>query len=115
PTIAFYELSQYASGSHAITTTLMAEDDRNINRPRMRVERLVNVRSTHRDRPDAQQHVGVADLRDLHVAQLDGERLERVLDDGGLRHSLNCQLSSLNSQRSTLNCQRSTFALNLET
>ncbi len=41
---------------------LMAEDDRDVDRPRMRVARLVDVGAAHRDRPDFEQHLAVANL-----------------------------------------------------
>src|SRR5206468_2456200 len=69
-------------------TELMSQDDRDVHRPRMRVVRLMNVRPAHGNRPDAQQHIGVADLRHRDVTQLDRERLERILDDGGLNHDI---------------------------
>ena len=66
--IAFAEMFHGASRVGDRPTELMAEDHRNIHRPRMGVVRLVNVRSADRDRPDAQQHVGVADLGHRHFA-----------------------------------------------
>jgi hypothetical protein len=52
----------------------------------MGVARLVDVGSTHRDCPDFEQHLAVANLGNWNLAQLDRERLERVVDDGLLGH-----------------------------
>ena len=51
---------------------------------------LVHVRAADRDRADLQQHVGVADLGHGNLAQLDGQRLERVLHDGLLARTCRC-------------------------
>ena len=50
----------------------------------MSVTGLVDIRSAHGHGPDLEQDVAVANLGNRYLAQLDGERLERVVDDGWL-------------------------------
>ena len=63
---------------------LVTEHDRNVHFPGMRVPRLMHVRAAHRDCAHFQQYVVVFDLGNGNLAQLDCERLQRVLDYGGV-------------------------------
>src|ERR1700752_2208503 len=57
----------------------------------------MNVRAAHGDGADFEQHFAVADGWNRNFAQLDGERLERVVNDGSL-----CSHSSLLTQEPRL-------------
>jgi hypothetical protein len=50
----------------------------------MRIVGLMHVGSANGDRADLQQGMVVTHVRDRDLAQFDGERLEGVLNDGGL-------------------------------
>src|SRR4029077_8710634 len=83
-TVTFAERLYRASGLCDGSGELVAEDDGDVDRPRMRVVRLVHVGSADRYRPDPQQDVAVADVGDGDVPKFDGQGLERVVDDSRL-------------------------------
>ena len=82
--IPFAEAANAAAEPGDGAAELVAEDDRNVDRPRMGLVRLVDVRSTHRHRADLEQDLAFTHLGHRDLAQFDGERFERVVDDGGV-------------------------------
>ena len=84
--VAFVKMPDAASGPGDGPGELMTEHDGHVDRPRMRVVGLVHVGAAHRDGADAEQHVGVADVRNRDLAQLHRHRFERIVDDGRLDH-----------------------------
>ena len=66
---------------------LVAEHHRNVDAPGMRVVRLMHVGAAHRHRPDRQQHIVIANVRNRNLTKLDGERFEGIVNEGGVgRH-----------------------------
>ena len=85
--IAVAEAADAATRLRDGAAELVAEHHRHVDAPRVGVVRLVDVRTANRYGSDRQQHVVVADVGNGNFAELDRQRLERVVNEGGVgRH-----------------------------
>src|SRR5204862_603783 len=81
--VAFLEALDALARLGDLATELVAEDDRDFHRPRLRVVVLVDVAAADADAADAQQDLVLPDLGPLHLAELDRALLHLELNDCG--------------------------------